>query len=143
MTQIIRPHSSRASLKMKISLVCALRNAKMKSRKSFFGRPQLCDSPRSCFPPLPFCYLSLSHTHTLCVCVSVCHILTPVCRCGPGHRCRCNLLGPILVLGQIFLHVSACRVCVCACVWACVCVRVCLLVHVCVLGHAKRCLIKP
>lgn len=58
------------------------------------------------FFPLPLFYLSFS--------VCMCHILTPVCRCGPRHRCRCNLSGPILVLGQIFLHVSACssRVCV-------------------------------
>lgn len=46
----------------------------------------------------------------------MCHILTPVCRCGPGHRCRCNLSGPILVLGQIFFAcVCMQQPCVCVC----------------------------
>lgn len=89
-------------------------------QKKLFGRPQLCDSPRSRFSPsLSAIFLSLS--------VCMCHILTPVCRCGPGHRCRCNLSGPILVLGQIFFA------CVCM-QQPCVCVGAC---------EAMACLIKP
>ena len=77
-------------------------------------------TPLSFFPSLSAISLSLS--------VCMCHILTPVCRCGPGHRCRCNLSGPILVLGQIF--------------FACVCMQqprmcVCVYVCVCVSGHVK------
>lgn len=113
MLLIIKHINLKVCLKLKITLMVTLQNTQMISRKKLFGRPQQCDSPRSHFPPPSLLSLSLS--------VCMCHILTPVCRCGPGHRCRCNLSGPILVLGQIFLHVSACssRVCVCVCVGAC------------------------
>lgn len=86
-------------LKMEITLIIALQNTEMISSKSFLVDRSCVIQPALAPPPPSL--LSLSAIF-LSQSVCMCHILTPVCRCGPGHRCRCSLSGPIFVLGQIF-----------------------------------------